>query len=71
MKVGLREVKRAESLIMTHRQQYQRPNNQPRANELAWEDEYVPTEMEIDAISGKTKFKCGIVELTNIAGWIV
>ncbi|XP_059220823.1 uncharacterized protein LOC131995772 [Stomoxys calcitrans] len=54
-----RDVKRAESLLASHRQQYQRPNLVPqRVHELAWEEELRPEAIQVDAIQGKTNLKC-------------
>ncbi|XP_059221494.1 uncharacterized protein LOC131996064 [Stomoxys calcitrans] len=53
-----REVKRAENLIASHRQQYSRPGPPQRVHELAWEEALPPEILEVDAIQDRTKIKC-------------
>lgn len=53
-----REVRRAENLVMSHRSQYQRLGPQPRVSELDIEAEVVHADLEIDAISQQSRFKC-------------
>lgn len=53
-----REVKRAENLLFNQRQQYQRPNNPPRINELSYDEELPQGDLEIEAIREQSRQKC-------------
>lgn len=64
-----RQVKRAENLIWSQRQHQQRYNVPQRLHELDWQqEEVIPEEMEVDAISTPAKYKCWNCGVWDTAG---